>query len=133
MENKISSEILRQYISDISETEMVRIYIASAYTKGDVALNVRRQLEVANELMNKGYCPIVPLFTHFQHMIFPRPYEDWMQIDFQKVSISHILFRDKGESSGADREVAYAIEHNIPVIYSIEDLPIQSKWIKTKG
>ena len=101
---------------------MKKVYIASPYTKGDVAVNVRRQLEVANELMDIECCPIVPLFTHFQHMMFPRPYEDWMAIDMEKIKGCDYLMRLEGESSGADREVEFAKSLGIRVVRSVQDI-----------
>jgi hypothetical protein len=103
---------------------MITVYIASPYTQGDVAMNVRKQIIVADELMELDIdiCPVVPLFTHFQHMIRPRHYEDWMKIDLEKVKRSDILLRLSGESPGADREVKYAEGQGIPVVYSVEEL-----------
>jgi len=101
---------------------MIQVYIASPYTKGDVANNVRIQLETADELMDLGFCPIVPLFTHFQHMYKPRDYEDWMKIDEEKVKRSDVILRLPGDSPGADREVKLAQSLNIPVYYTIRDL-----------
>jgi hypothetical protein len=54
------------------------VYIASPYTKGDAAVNVRNSFEVADKLASYGYLPFPPLFSHFWHMIFPHPYEFWM-------------------------------------------------------
>lgn len=101
---------------------MVAVYIASPYTKGDVWQNVRVQLDAADELMSMGYCPIVPLFTHFQHLHKPRNYEDWMSIDEEKVRRCDVLLRLPGESAGADREVGLATSIGIPVVYSINEL-----------
>ena len=55
---------------------MIKVYIASLYTKGDVAVNVKRQIDAAHEVMNNGFAPFVPLYSHFQHMVHPRPYEE---------------------------------------------------------
>jgi nucleoside 2-deoxyribosyltransferase len=101
---------------------MIKVYIASPYTIGDVAVNVKRQLDTANELMNEGYNPFVPLYSHFQHMIHPRPYEDWVKIDLEWVSSCDCVLRLSGESKGADGEVDYAKGLGIPVVYSIEEL-----------
>jgi len=35
------------------------VYIASPYTVGDVAVNVKTQMDTADSLIEKGYCPIV--------------------------------------------------------------------------
>ena len=104
---------------------MVVVYISSPYTIGDVAMNVRRQLEMSDRLMTLGYCPVAPLLTHFQHLCFPRPYEDWMRVDLEMISRCDALLRMEGESVGADREAAHALSIGIPVVYSVESLTNQ--------
>lgn len=101
---------------------MISVYIASPYTVGDVAVNVRRQIDCADELMDLGYAPYVPLLSHFQHMIHPRPYEDWIKQDAQWVISCDCVLRLEGESKGADSEVALAVKYGIPVFYSFEEL-----------
>jgi hypothetical protein len=101
---------------------MLVVYIASPYTMGDVAQNVKKQLDAADELMSMGFCPIVPLLTHFQHLHKPRPYDDWMSIDMEKVRRCDVLLRLPGESSGADREVMLAESIGIPVVFSMKEL-----------
>lgn len=108
---------------------MIKVYIASPYTKGDVAINVRTQLEMANKLMDLGYAPFAPLYSHFQHMAFPRPYLDWIKIDLEWVKVCDCLLRLPGESNGADGEVSYAEKRDIPVFYSLEEL---DKFYKDK-
>jgi hypothetical protein len=99
-----------------------RVYIASPYTKGDVAVNVKMQIDTANILMDYGFAPFVPLYFHFQHMAHPRPYNEWTELDMVWVQVCHVLLRIGGESSGADKEVELAMELQIPVFYSIEQL-----------
>ena len=101
---------------------MIKIYIASPYTVGDTAVNVKFQLDVANELMDLGFAPYVPLYSHFQHMAHPRPYEDWMQLDLAWIDSCDGLIRLGGPSPGGDREVEYALSKGINVFYSIENL-----------
>jgi hypothetical protein len=102
--------------------DKIKVYIASPYTKGDTAINVKRQLDCVDELMTLGYAPFAPLYSHFQHMAHPRPYTDWVEIDLIWVEACDVVLRLEGESSGADGEVAYAQKNNIPVVYSIEEL-----------
>ena len=85
-------------------------------------MNVRSQIDAFDELMNLGFLPFAPLYSHFQHMVHPRPYEDWMRIDFAQIEVCDCLLRLPGESSGADREVEHAIKHGLPIYYSIEEL-----------
>ena len=100
----------------------IRVYIASPYTLGDVAVNVKVQLDCVDELMTLGYAPYAPLYSHFQHMFHPRPYEDWIEIDLVWVKVCDCLLRLPGKSSGADGEVKCAEENNIPVFYSIKEM-----------
>jgi hypothetical protein len=101
---------------------MIKVYMASPYTKGDVAINVKAQLDCFDELANLGFAPYAPLYSHFQHMAHPRPYEDWTKLDNEWVLACNCLLRLPGESTGADAEVALAKEHSIPVFYNIVDL-----------
>lgn len=101
---------------------MKKVYIASPYTLGDVAINVKFQMDIADELMNLGFAPFVPLYSHFQHMAHPRIYTDWIKFDKIWVLSCDYLLRLGGESKGADGEVQLALENNIPVFYSIDHL-----------
>lgn len=101
---------------------MKKIYIASPYTIGDIAVNVKRQIDTADKLMDLGFAPFVPLYSHFQHMIHPRIYTDWIELDLIWVLSCDCVLRLNGESSGADGEVKYAKENNIPVVYSLSEL-----------
>jgi hypothetical protein len=101
---------------------MVKVYIASPYTIGDVAVNVKKQIDVASILMDYGYAPFVPTLAHFQHLMYPRPYQDWLRCDVEWVKCCNALLRLPGTSKGADAEVAVAMDNGLPVFYSIMDL-----------
>jgi hypothetical protein len=101
---------------------MKTVYIASPYTKGDVAVNVRNSFLVADELVRLGFVPFPPLFSHFWHFLSPKPYETWITLDREWVLRCDCLLRMGGESGGADAEVDLAAENKIPVFYSIDDL-----------
>lgn len=100
---------------------MIKVYIASPYTLGDMATNVKNQIDVADLLMNEGFAPFVPLFAHFQQIVHPRPYQDWLNMDLEWVSSCDCVLRLKGESKGADEEVKQAQELNIPVFFVHND------------
>lgn len=91
------------------------VYVASPYTKGDTAINVRRNVEAADNLARHGYIPFVPLLTHFWHLLIPHPYEFWCALDDAWVEKCDCLVRLTGESSGADKEMEMARKHDIPV------------------
>ena len=107
----------------------IKVYIASPYTKGDVAVNVKFQMDIANALMDEGFVPFVPLYSHFQHMAHPRPYTDWIELDLEWIPFCDCLLRLGGESSGADGEVNHAEENHIPVYWSLDALyKAYGKW-----
>lgn len=100
----------------------MKIYIASPYSIGDVGKNVRTQIEAANKLMDMGHNPFVPLLAHFQHVVLPRTYEDWLRHDLVWLPCCDCVLRLPGESNGADIEVQKAKELGIKVYYSIEEI-----------
>ena len=101
---------------------MIKVYIASPYTKGDVAVNVKRQLDCVDQLMDLGFAPFAPLYSHFQHMAHPRPYQDWINIDLEWVKVCDCILRLEGESNGADGEVEFAKKLELPIFYNITEL-----------
>ena len=109
------------------------VYIASPYTKGDPGINTRFQMQMFDELMNDGVVfPYPPLWSHFQHIAFPRKYQDWIDYDLAIIDRLDACLRLNakheptgyfmGESSGADGEVAHFNNQGKPVFYSKEEL-----------
>ena len=101
---------------------MIKVYIASPYTRGDTAVNVGIQIRTYSELMDLGFVPYAPTLNHFVHMTYPHSYEEWMEQDFEWVSTCDCVLRLDGESPGADREVELANSLGKKVFYSIEEL-----------
>jgi hypothetical protein len=101
---------------------IARVYVAGPYTTGDVAVNVRNAYEAANRLADFGFAPFVPHATHFWHMLFPRPYEFWLDLDNQFLPFCQALLRLPGPSGGADKEVQLAQTLGISVFTEIDDL-----------
>ena len=99
-----------------------KVYIASPYTKGDNFENVRKQLDTFNELTSLGYTPFAPLWSCFQHIVYPQSWEAWLTWDLKWLTCCDCVLRLPGESKGADVEVERAKELGIPVYYSISDL-----------
>jgi hypothetical protein len=109
------------------------VFIASPYTGGDPAINVHFQCKVFDELLSAGrVLPMVPLWTHFQHTLFPRPYADWIAYDREMLRLCDCCLRLDARheqagylqhaSSGADAEVEAFRALGKPVFFSIEDL-----------
>ena len=105
----------------------VKVYIASPYTIGDVAINVKKQMDVADKLLKMDFIPFVPLLSHFLHMNKPRSYDQWLDYDLEWLHSCDCLLRLDGESAGADREVQFAIDNKIPVFYTFDGLLVY-KW-----
>jgi len=109
----------------------MRIYIASAYSKGDIAINVRNVILAADELVKRGHVPYIPHLTHFWQLISPKDYEFWL--DYDSSFIDHWaegLLRLYNSSAGADREVARARRLGLPVYYGVESLPIAKEGLR---
>lgn len=117
------------------------VYIASPYSKGDVAMNVHFQCQIFDELLTDGrVLPIVPLWTHFQHLLFPRAYKDWISYDQELLHLYDCCLRlgatvsrlqyEQHESSGADAEVETFERMGKPVFYSKSELYL---WVETQG
>ena len=104
------------------KSKKIKVYIASPYTKGDVARNVFKALDMADILLDYGFVPFSPLLTHFQHIMFPRDYQEWLSYDMEWLNVCDCLLRLPGESNGADLEVAKAKEIGLPVFYELKDL-----------
>ena len=100
----------------------IKVYIASPYTLGDVAVNVRNQIDAANELLALGYLPYTPLMCHFHHMIHPQPYDTWTMFSMEWLKICDAVLRLAGESKGAAAEVCMAYQLGIPVFTSLVEL-----------
>jgi len=109
----------------------IRIYIASPYSNGDKEENVNLQMDIAEELMQRGFAPYTPLLTHFQHLRHPREEHDWYKLDNEFLSLCDILIRIKPikngkeiTSVGADKEEILARELKIPIFsfHTIEEM-----------
>jgi hypothetical protein len=101
---------------------MTKVYIASPYTNGDQALNVRISLEAADKLIEHGFAPYAPLLSHFQHMLFPKDYNTWLKLDLEWLRACDIVLRLPGVSKGADIEVEEAKKLGKYVWYSLDKL-----------
>lgn len=111
---------------------LIAVYIASPYTKGDQAINVRESLLIADKLACNGFAVCAPLLSHLWHFLCPHPIEFWMEQDFEWVRRCDVLLRLPGESHGADQEVALAKSLGKPVFYSVDILirTVRDQFVK---
>lgn len=101
----------------------MKIYVAGPYSSGDVAQNVRNAIQAGNDITNLGHIPFIPHLTHFWHMLFPHEYQFWMKQDEAWLQECDAILRLKGESPGADNEVAIATELGLNIYESILEIP----------
>ena len=100
----------------------VKVYIASPYTIGDQLENVNVQMDMYSKLVDLGFLPFAPLYSHYIHERNPKPYDVWIEIDYAWVKSCDCVLRLPGESKGADLEVKKSNEMGHPVFYSVEEL-----------
>ena len=98
------------------------VYVAGPYSKGDVAVNVKRAIDRGMMINSLGHYAVVPHLTHFMHMMHPHPYEYWLELDERILTKFDCLFRMMGESSGADSEELVAQAFNIPIVRTMKAL-----------
>jgi hypothetical protein len=99
-----------------------KVYVAGPYTIGDPAVNTRNMILACDMVLESGFVPYCPLLTHFWHFISPKHYQVWCAYDLVWVEACDCLLRIPGESSGADKEIEYALKLNKPVFYSIQEM-----------
>lgn len=122
IEDPLSKSSMKRIAVQKGDKEMKTVYIASPYTKGDVAVNVCKSLETADKLLELGFIPYAPLLTHFWHLISPKPVYVWYALDNEWVKRCDCVLRLPGESTGADAEVELAKSLGIPVYFDIKEL-----------
>ena len=93
------------------------IYIAGPYSFPDPPRNVHRAVQVGTYLMDHGLAwPLVPHLSMLWDTISPRPYADWLALDFALLERCDGLVRLAGTSTGADGETDWCNEHGVPWI-----------------
>ena len=100
------------------------VYLSAPYTKGDLAIYIRQVIQCADELLELGYIPFVPHLNHLWHLISPKSWDVWLELDMAFLPKCDKLLRLDGDSIGADGEVAYAEYLEIPVYYGIEEIKV---------
>jgi hypothetical protein len=106
----------------VSPRQKVAVYIASPYAIGDHLENTLKQFATADILIGLGYLPYPPLWTHYWDEVSPRSHEEWLEFDKEWILRCDCLLRLSGKSAGADEEVEFAKENDIPVFWTITEL-----------
>ena len=114
--------------------EPIYIYVSGPYTKGDVVLNIRKAIQVAEKILEMGYIPYLPHTTHLWHLASPHTWEYWLALDLAWIEKCDGLLRISGESEGADLEVSKAKDLNKPVFSNIDQIDVyhDNVWKKKR-
>jgi hypothetical protein len=109
------------------------VYLAGPITKGSPFDNVRKAIEVGDNLLRHGFLPHIPHLTALWAMVAgDKPWDVWLAFDEKWLLKCDCLLRIDGESLGADREVEFAKQCGIPVFYSMSDLyKARDEWVSS--
>ena len=98
------------------------IYISGPMTHGDREQNICNAEEVFRLLMLAGYSGICPQLSGRMPGAWDIPHETWIANDLPIVGRVDAVLRLPGRSAGADEECFYAVNHEVPVYYSVPQL-----------
>ena len=103
---------------------MIKVFISSPYTLGNIQANLNIQIDAANELIDAGFNPLpLNLYCHPIESKYPRiNYVDWIHLTLELVEKCDCVLRIGGKSRGADDEVEKGKELGKPIFYSVTDL-----------
>lgn len=105
-----------------NEAKKPLVYVAGPYTQGNLDENIRRACTAGDFLWAYGCAPFVPHLFHLWELISPKPYDEWLELDFDMLERCDAMIRIVGDSPGADKEEEYCEVLGIPV-FSLEFQP----------
>ena len=98
------------------------VYVAGPYRTPDPVVNTRNAVLAGDELNDTGLVTaFVPHLTLLWHIVCPHcdltaaGQAYWYEYDMTVLNRSDALYRLPGESTGADAEMAFAVERGTPV------------------
>ena len=104
------------------------IYIAAPYTYPDPIENTNKVIKTAEQIIQVGHLPYIPHLNLLWHIVVPHPPEFWYAYDLAILKRCDALLRVEGLSEGVEREVQFAIDNNILIIYGIDNFINWPKW-----
>ena len=108
------------------------VYIAAPYANGDPISNIRLTFLVADEILEHGGVPFLPLLWVFWHLVKPKRDKLIDELRAYMVTRCDAIFRLPGVSRGADLEVEAARESGIPVFYA-NDIAALKEYLSQDG
>lgn len=103
-----------------------RVYISGPMT-GDgspeaMRKNVAEGIRMAKVLMRAGFSVMCPHLTGLMSGHLEFTHAEWIANDLPWVAVADAVFRMKGKSAGADSEVDFAVECDVPVFTTLSRL-----------
>lgn len=106
-------------------------YVAGPYINPDPVWNTHKTIMVAEELeATEIITAYVPHLSLLWHIVAPHDAQFWYDYDLAILARCDCLLRIPGQSTGADDEVAFAIERRIPVFYEMDKM---IAWVREYG
>ena len=102
----------------------LKVYVAGPIRIGNVAHNLARAIDAADELLEAGFTPYVAHANYIWEIAHPKSDATWMRHDLEWLLACDAVLRLPGESVGADEEVAFAAARGIPVFYGLAALKL---------
>jgi nucleoside 2-deoxyribosyltransferase len=110
-------------VGGIDYTALPLVYLAGPYTRPDPIENTRATILAADDLIADAIVtPFVPHLTALWHLVSPHDLEFWYAYDLAMLARCDAVLRLAGESTGADAEVAFAHDQDIPVFTAKDHL-----------
>jgi hypothetical protein len=110
-------------------TDHPRIYLAGPITANKkehrtIKSNVKDAMDLWHILAELGFYPYCPHLSYYLNTkcFSLQTYEDGLRHDFVWIKVCDAVYRMPGASKGADREVVFATEQEIPVYYDIDQM-----------
>ena len=104
------------------------IYIAAPYAHPDPIENTNKVIKIAEQVIQAGHIPYIPHLNLLWHIVVPHPPEFWYAYDLAILKRCDALLLVEGLSEGVEREVQFAIDNNILIIYGIDNFINWPKW-----
>lgn len=99
------------------------VYIASPYTLPEPVENAHNVIRIADRLQETQFITAyVPHLTLLWQLVCPHEYDWWTDYDLAVLNRCDALLRLPGVSPGADNEVEFAKEREIPVFFHEAEL-----------
>lgn len=99
-----------------------RVYVAGPFT-GDQMANIGNAIRAADAVLSIGCIPFLPhTMTGMWHLVSPKKYDTWIQIDLTWLRCCDILYVFGYQSDGVQLEIKEAESLGMPIVYSLPDL-----------